>query len=114
MSETKVIIFGTNKPENFRFFLNNESIEIVKNYKYLGLTFSSSGSFLTARKDIASQANKAMHILYTRIANLDLPVDLQLKLFDQTIVPILTYNCEVWGFENLELIEKVQKIFYVK
>ncbi len=48
-----------------------------------------------------------MHFLYTKIYNLDLPIDLQLKLFD----PILTYGCEVWGFEPLSIIEKVQNNF---
>jgi hypothetical protein len=107
MNKTKIIVFGTNKPNNYKFHLNNLNVEIVKEYKYLGILFSSSGSFLKARKLIASQANKAMHILFTRISNLDLPIDVQLKLFDQTILPILTYNCEVWGIENLDIIEKV-------
>lgn len=110
-SKTKIIIFGSNKPGNFRFLLNNEPIEIIKEYKYLGVLFSSSGSFLNARKYLVNQANKAMHILYSKIFNLDIPIDLQLKLFDQTIVPILTFNCEVWGFENLDLIETVQNNF---
>ncbi|MES9903304.1 MAG: reverse transcriptase family protein, partial [Sedimenticola sp.] len=107
MSKTKVIVFGTTKIANFNFTLNGVHVETVKEYKYLGILFSASGSFLNARKQIASQAKKAMYLLYTRIFNLDLPVDIQLKLFDQTILPILTYNCEVWGFENLELIERV-------
>lgn len=49
-----------------------------------------------------------MILLFTRINNLDIPVDLQLKLFDHTVVPILTYACEIWGYENLDMIEKVQ------
>jgi hypothetical protein len=55
-----------------------------------------------------------MHILYSRIFNLDLPIDLQTKLFDQTILPILTYNCETWGFENLDLIETIHNNFLRK
>lgn len=114
MSKTKVIVFGTNRLTNYSFNLNGKRIETVKEYKYLGILFSASGSFLNARKHIVSQAKKAMHILYTRIYNLDLPVDIQLKLFDQTILPILTYNCEVWGFENLEIIERVHTDFLRK
>ena len=30
----------------------------------------------------------------------------QLKLFDSTIVPILTYGCEVWGVGDLAIVEK--------
>ena len=55
-----------------------------------------------------------MSLLFTRINNLDLPLDLQLKLFYHTILPILTYSSEVWGYENLDLIEKVQNDFLRK
>ena len=90
----------------FNFTIDNNSIEIVKEYKYLGVPFYSSGSFLTCRKHLVNQATKAMHALFLRINSLDLPLDLQLKLFDATIVPILTYGCEIWGFENLDLVEQ--------
>ena len=43
-------------------------------------------------KNDAYQAKKAMHLLYKRIRNLNIPLDLQIKLFDQTIVPILLYG----------------------
>ena len=34
---------------NYNFILNNEAIEIVKEFKYLGILFSRSGSFLAAK-----------------------------------------------------------------
>ena len=105
-SKTKVIVFGTNKPNKYRFFINNQIIETVKEYKYLGVVFTSSGSFLNCKRHLIAQANKAMFSLLSRINNLDLPIDLQIKLFDQTILPILTYGCEIWGYKNLEIIEK--------
>ena len=37
-----------------------------------------------------------------------IPVDLQLKLFDSIVLPIPTYSCEDWGFENCAEIEKVK------
>ena len=42
-------------------------IEVVDRYKYLGVIFSESGSFLNARNHIVQQAKKAMKFLYTRI-----------------------------------------------
>ena len=35
-------------------------------------------------------------------------IDCQLKLFDNMILPILTYGSEIWGFGDLTTIEKVQ------
>ena len=112
--KTKVIIFGARNPGRYVFKINGKQIECVKEYKYLGTYFSSSGSFLKCRKHIVEQANKAMYLLFRRINNLNLPVDLQLKLFDHTILPILTYSCEVWGYENLDCIENIHCDFLRK
>ena len=54
-----------------------------------------------------NQANKALYALYRKIRNLAIPIDLQLKLFDSLITPILVYSSEVWGFENKQGIEKM-------
>ena len=76
-------------------------------YKYLGIVFSQSRSFVNARKQIAEQEKKALYLLLCRINNLNLPFDLQLKIFDQTTMPILTYGSEIFGFENLALLDKI-------
>ena len=84
---------------------------MVRKYKYLGLYFSQTGSFLNARKRLVQQTKKAMIFLFTRIDTLDIPTNLQLKLFDHTVLPILTYACEIWGYENLETIVKAYNEF---
>ena len=61
-----------------------------------------------------TKAKKAMHLLLKRIRTLNIPLDLQLKLFDHTIVPILLYGSEVWDFENTGLIEKLHNDFLHK
>ena len=78
------------------------------------MLFSRSGNFLNARKHVVQQAEKAMILLFTRINNLDIPLDLQLKLFDHTVLPILTYACEIWGYKILDMIEKVHNDFLRK
>ena len=107
IKKTKIIIFGSRGNQPYTFNLGSNPIEIVDSYKYLGVFFTKSGSFLTARKHIAEQARKALYYLYTRINNLDLPIDLQIKPFDQTIVSILTYGIEVFGFENIQILERI-------
>ena len=52
-----------------------------------------------------------MHVLFKRIRNLDIPIDLQLYLFDHFILPIALYGCEIWGFENSQIIENLHNDF---
>ena len=59
-------------------------------------------------------AIKALHLLYKKIRNFNLPIDMQLKMFDHTILPILHYGCEVWGYENIDQIEAFHNYFLCK
>ena len=52
--------FSKGRFRNYNFILNNETLEIVKEFKYLGILFSRSGSFLAAKKHIAAQATRAI------------------------------------------------------
>ena len=52
-----------------------------------------------------------MHELFKRIRNLDIPIDLQLYLFDHIILPIALYGCEIWGFEKSQIIENLHNDF---
>ena len=113
-NKTKIIIFGARQLQNFNFYIGNTPIEITDNYHYLGLTFSSNGSFLKARKHIAEQATKAMHLLFTRANNASLPIDLIIKLFDHTVLPILTYGSEIFGYENIDILERIHNKFLRK
>ena len=87
--KSKIIVLGARNTERFKFKFGATTLEIVDKYIYLGTLFSKSGSFLSKRKHLVEQAKKAMYLLNTRIRNLELPVDLQLKLFDSTALPIL-------------------------
>ena len=61
---------------------------------------------------MVEHARKALFcLLCVKIRNVCLPLDCQLKLFDNTVAPILCYACEVWGYGDLNLIEKVHTGF---
>ena len=87
IQKTKVLVFGARTHGNYNFKIGNQLLEITDKYHYLGLTFSCNGSLLNARKHTVEQANKAMHFLFVKINNADLPLDLALKLFDHTVYP---------------------------
>ena len=52
-----------------------------------------------------------MFSLLRKIRVLNLPIDMQIELFNKLIKPILLYGCEIWAFGNLDIIERVQLKF---
>jgi hypothetical protein len=58
-----------------------------------------------------TSANKALFSLLKKCRRLDLPLDIQLELFDKCIKPILLYGSEVWAWECLDMCDKVQLRF---
>ena len=114
VSKTKIVVFGARQTSNLSFNLGGINLEVSDKYHYLGLTFSNSCSFLSARKHIAEQATKALYLLYTNCSNSDLSLDLIIKLFDHTVHPILTYGSEIFGYENVNLLEKIHNDFLRK
>lgn len=113
-SKTKIIIFNSRgKPKpTLKFSLNGHGIDIINEYKYLGIYFSQSGTFAPAKKHISEQANKAVFALLKNIKRLSLPYDIQIDLFEKTIKPILLYGCEIWGIGNNDIIERVQLNYF--
>ena len=82
------------------FKYNGEELEIVSKFCYLGLVFTTGGSFSDAQATIAGQALKSTFIMkrYLHKFN-DISIGHQLSLYDKLIIPILSYGQEVWGFE---------------
>ena len=52
-----------------------------------------------------------MYSLLQKCRKLDLAIDIQLQLFDSLILLICLYGCEVWGFENIDLVERLHLQF---
>ncbi|XP_071123898.1 uncharacterized protein [Mytilus edulis] len=102
ISKTKVVIFSRSRlnTDNMNFKYSGESLNIVTNFQYLGIIFSCKGNFNDAKAHLVQQARKAMFIVLRKARKLNLPIDMQLELFDTMVVPILLYGAEVWGFEN--------------
>ena len=97
LSKTKIIIF--NKPghlkDTYSFKYEDNIIEIVKQYCYLGIEFCASGTFTAAINKQKDQANKALFKLRQYPVNNN--VSLSMKLFNSLINPILSYGSEAWS-----------------
>ena len=109
--KTKIIIFSTRCDQHFDFHLGGHQIPTCPDFNYLGVIFSKNRHFYQAKKQNVEQAKKPMRVLYKRVRNLNIPVDLQLYLFDHVILPTALYGCEIWGFENNKIIDNLQNYF---
>ena len=49
--------------------------------------------------------------MLNKIRKLQLPVDLSLQLFDNLVLPVLLYGCEVWGYSDITQIEVLHRKF---
>lgn len=111
VNKSNVVVFSKGRPGSYSFKLNNYNLEVVREYKYLGILFSRSGSFFVAKKHLANQAEKAMYGLIKKARSLLLPLDLQIELFDKLVKPILLYGSEVWGFGSCDVLERTMLKF---
>ena len=89
-NKIKVIILGKRKVrQNIEFYLNDQKLEIVDTFTYLGLLFKYNGCFIETRKKRIEQAHKALFSIYKLIQNESIPIDVKLKMFDSMVEPIL-------------------------
>ncbi|KAL4219068.1 hypothetical protein ACF0H5_021651 [Mactra antiquata] len=109
--KTKIMVFGDRNGRKRDIRVNGNSLEIVDSFKYLGVVFSKNRKFALAKKHVVEQARKALFSLLKKIRNLDLSVDCQLKFFDQTVLPIITFNCDIWAIGDLSMSEKIHTDF---
>ena len=58
-----------------------------------------------------SLANRAMFSLLRKCRKLNLPLNIQLELFEKCVHPILLYGCEIWACEKMDVISKLQLRF---
>ena len=47
-----------------------------------------------------------MYALINKMKICNLSIDIKLKLFDQLVVPVILFGCEIWGDNNIEKLEK--------
>ena len=113
--KTKVVIFSKGKVRKRPVFkFDNVVLEIVDDYTYLGTVFNYNNKFNKAKKKQVNQARGALYSLLAKSHELQLPLDIQLQLFDQVVLPVLLYGCEVWGFEDISQVESFHMKFCKK
>ena len=113
VDKTKIIIFSNKKvkKENITFSIGGKNIEIVEEFKYLGVTFKYNGNFNNNIKALKTQGDRAIFSIIKKARKDNLPVYMQFELFDKMVIPVILYGCETWGFKYLATLEKLHLKF---
>ena len=99
--------FMTNYESDKEVQIENQKIEKVKNYKYLGQNTVFENK---TKEEIAIRIRNAWFAFgkYRDIfQDKNLPMTLKKKVFNQSILPIMTYGCQTWSLTK-ELSSKLQ------
>ena len=98
LDKTKVLVFNkAGKLYKHEFKFNGKTVESVREYKYLGVTFCISGSFSVASSELYKKALKCLFKLKSIFGSSYPNSSVAFHIFDHTIKPILTYGCEIWS-----------------
>ena len=112
VNKTKICIFEKRKSNcNFNWTINEEPVDIVDEFCYLGIKFHCTGNLNKAVKTLNDQALKAYYHLLSVFSRLSIDIKTKLSLFDALVVPIILYGSEVWGVYSACTAE-VDKLHY--
>lgn len=102
IDKTKTMVFENKKSIKIpQFNINAQPLQRVYTYKYLGVIIDYKGDFNECKLDLHSRAQKAYFKL-RRLLNIDIIYpQLYLSIFDKTVIPVMTYASEIWGYFNL-------------
>ncbi len=101
VKKSKIMLFNKAKKGDFK--IGTDSLEIVRYYKYLGLTIANNGKYCKAVSDIINKATKATFAIRSNLfaANMS-NIKSSLIAFNTLILPVLLYGSEIWAADTVE------------
>ena len=113
LNKSKIVVFRKREPlrENEKWMLNNEPIEVVDNFNYLGTVFNYTGNFVLNQEMLVGKSLKALNALLAHTRRFPFKPKTLCQLFDSFVTSILGYACEIWGFGKSKPIERVHLKF---
>lgn len=106
--KTKICIFQKRRQAAARAWIyNNEELEIVDSFCYLGLKFYYNGNIEMSTKTLSEQALRAANNLLALFKRISFDVKTKLSLFDSLVTPIILYGAEYWGIFDIKNVDRI-------
>ncbi|BES91440.1 Reverse transcriptase (RNA-dependent DNA polymerase) [Nesidiocoris tenuis] len=97
------------------WFYKGEKLEIVKSYKYLGITLTPSMSLNEHMNDRLLAAKFAIVSVWSGIFNKNkVPFRVKMQIFLAVSRTVLSYGAQAWGYQRFGQLEKLLKFFVKK
>ena len=112
LEKTKCMIFNkTGRLIRRNFWLGNEKVDMVREYKYLGFLITPSFNLHTALTDLKDRGLRAYGALKTKLGILFRKHLLTtIHLFDSLVKPILLYASDFWGCLKLPKVNPIETL----
>ena len=99
ISKTAIMVFnraGRILKESMDFQYGNTPISSAREYTYLGITVSLTGSMKMAQTKLKQKGIRSYFSLKSMLDLNHLRKTAVFKLFDSLIVPVIAYGCQIW------------------
>ena len=119
VNKSKVMVINGQKSENTIFLFDNEELETVSDFIYLGVKVTNDGKYNVNENFLLGKAKKAEFVMDRYIAKYKFDPIHIMNMFEILIVSILNYCSEVWGNNACHLLEKyhlgfLKQLFHLK
>ena len=70
-----------------------------------------SNAFVRSMTKQLDQSRKAQFTILIKCRKFKLPIDIQYKLFESMVIPVIVHGCGICGFQHTRILEKLYMIF---
>lgn len=116
-AKTKAMIFrkGGRLSRHDKFYYQNCNLEVVSGYTYLGVPFSSSGSFSSAKNHFINKSISATNAMWPILTGGKIGSPAHwFRLFHSLVLSVLSYGSPVWSVTFFNHLERIQNFFIRK
>lgn len=108
LQKSKIMIFGGGRrAAREKWYLGDQEIEIVSEYKYLGMILTPKLSMQKHLNERLKVAKYSINSMWSNvIKNEDISISTKYKVFEACSRSVLCYGAQVWGFREFDTVEK--------
>jgi len=117
LEKSKVMVFrkGARLSANLSWKYGDHEIQIVNEYKYLGVLLQYNLSFNKHLDEKLSTSKLAINSTWlSYLYNPKIKISNKIKIFESTARSIMHYGSAVWGYKRFDQVEKLLRFFLKK